>query len=189
MLLDIHVEQSDADWRVKLQGHAGTIPMPMRKDPMAAAAEAITWMEQRCGGGSYQGVKPPVAAAENLMCTTGSVGLWPNAFNVVPGQANFTLDVRSKNDEVWKSAIGDTRARIEEICRRRGLACEVQHKNSVNAVHSDEGLLTQLKAAITDSQEVSQPITLSPPPHHEFVATLVEVAQQWDSSSTHTVTA
>ena len=78
-----------------LQGHAGTIPMPMRKDPMAAASEIISWVEKRCGGGSYPnpGNKAP-SPEDALMCTTGSITLWPNAFNVVPGSANFSLDIR-----------------------------------------------------------------------------------------------
>ena len=36
-----------------LQGHAGTVPMPLRRDPLAAAAEAIAMIEHRCGGGRY----------------------------------------------------------------------------------------------------------------------------------------
>ena len=78
-----------------VQGHAGTIPMPMRKDPMAAASEIISWVERRCGGGSYPepGVIAP-SPEDALMCTTGSITLWPNAFNVVPGSANFSLDIR-----------------------------------------------------------------------------------------------
>lgn len=77
-----------------LQGHAGTVPMNMRKDPMAAAAEIIHWIEKRCGGGRFARVVEGVQAEDNLMCTTGNINLWPNAFNVIPGSANFTLDIR-----------------------------------------------------------------------------------------------
>jgi hypothetical protein len=66
----------------------------MRKDPMAAASEIISWMEKRCGGGSYPDSLRGLSDDDNLMCTTGSITLWPNAFNVVPGSANFSLDVR-----------------------------------------------------------------------------------------------
>lgn len=61
---------------------------------MAAASEIISWMERRCGGGSYPHPGGTPAAEDALMCTTGSITLWPNAFNVVPGSANFSLDVR-----------------------------------------------------------------------------------------------
>lgn len=49
----------------------------------------------------------------------------------------------------------DARKEVETVCKRRGMTCEVQQKNSVNAVYSDEGLLEQLLVAIKDSQDVS----------------------------------
>lgn len=44
-----------------LQGHAGTVPMKLRKDPMAAAAEIIAHMETMCNGGAHEG--PPARCA------------------------------------------------------------------------------------------------------------------------------
>ena len=35
------------------QGHAGTVPMALRADPLAGAAEAVAAIERRCGGGRY----------------------------------------------------------------------------------------------------------------------------------------
>lgn len=61
---------------------------------MAAAAEVISWVEKRCGGGRYPSSSGNVDPEDNLMCTTGNINLWPNAFNVIPGSANFTLDIR-----------------------------------------------------------------------------------------------
>ena len=65
---------------------------------MAAAAEVIAWMEKRCGGGSYPQPATNVFPEDNLVCTTGSISLWPNTFNVVPGSANFTLDIRQASE-------------------------------------------------------------------------------------------
>ena len=70
--------------------------MGMRRDPMAAAAEVIHWIEKRCGGGKYGTDGSTVDGKDNLMCTTGNINLWPNAFNVIPGSANFTLDIRQE---------------------------------------------------------------------------------------------
>ena len=36
------------------QGHAGTVPMALRADPLAGAAEAVAAIERRCGGGRYE---------------------------------------------------------------------------------------------------------------------------------------
>jgi allantoate deiminase len=35
------------------QGHAGTVPMNLRRDALAGAAEAMVLMEQRCRGAAW----------------------------------------------------------------------------------------------------------------------------------------
>ena len=50
------------------QGHAGTVPMRLRKDAAAAVAEAIVWIERHCGGGPQQ----PAAAAPVEGANTGA---------------------------------------------------------------------------------------------------------------------
>ena len=76
------------------QGHAGTVPMSMRQDPMAAAAELIVVMESLCkhpeeylsydGHCSDSSVK---SLSSSLVCTVGEISTWPSASNVIPGQA------------------------------------------------------------------------------------------------------
>ena len=38
-----------------LQGHAGTVPMRIRRDPMAASAEIMAQLEHICNGGNRTG--------------------------------------------------------------------------------------------------------------------------------------
>ena len=81
--------------------------MKVRQDAMTAVAEAVVWIERRCGGGAYPDVhNPPTAginaeaeavedsADDSLVCTTGSLSLWPGASNVIAGAANFSVDIR-----------------------------------------------------------------------------------------------
>lgn len=72
--------------------------MKLRQDAAAAAAEAVVWIEQHCGGGAYNdtGVGGTELAGrdESLVCTTGSLVLWPGASNVIAGAANFSIDIR-----------------------------------------------------------------------------------------------
>lgn len=75
------------------QGHAGTVPMAMRRDPMAAAAESIVAIEGICNElGSGKG-SPQVEAMANdsigLVCTVGDLKVWPGASNVIPGQVGI----------------------------------------------------------------------------------------------------
>jgi hypothetical protein len=54
--------------------------MKIRKDSVAGAAEAISWMERRCGGGQYEEPHPAAANltdGDMLVCTTGVISIWP----------------------------------------------------------------------------------------------------------------
>jgi allantoate deiminase len=87
--------------------HAGTTPMPLRRDALAAAAEWISAVEayaQETGG---------------LVATVGTIAVEPNAGNVVPGVARLALDVRHANDAVRLTAVSALAARAEAIAARR----------------------------------------------------------------------
>ena len=60
---------------------------------------------------------------------------------------------RSKDDEVWQAVTAEVLAQVDEICRRRGMACEVVQKTAAGAVHSDSDLLNKLRSAIAASQQ------------------------------------
>lgn len=91
------------------QGHAGTVPMSMRQDPMPAAAEAIVLLESLCKRPedflSYDGHCKSISLkslSSSLVCTVGEITTWPSASNVIPGQArsgyleNSDFDSKSK---------------------------------------------------------------------------------------------
>lgn len=82
------------------QGHAGTVPMSMRQDPMAAAAELIVVLECLCKHPKdylfYDGDSDATtleSLSSSLVCTVGEISTWPGASNVIPGQArNFSFN-------------------------------------------------------------------------------------------------
>ena len=82
------------------QGHAGTVPMSMRQDAMAAAAELIVLLESVCKNPkdflSYDGHCNDISLeslSSSLVCTVGEISTWPSASNVIPGQVRtFTYD-------------------------------------------------------------------------------------------------
>ena len=91
-------------------GHAGTTPMHLRADAIAAAAEWITAVEQLAH------------AVEGLVATVGKVEAKPGAVNVIAGEARLTLDVRHRANEVRARAVQDLLQCAEVIATRRGLA-------------------------------------------------------------------
>nr|CAD1834537.1 unnamed protein product [Ananas comosus var. bracteatus] len=86
-----------------VQGHAGTVPMPLRQDPMAAAAELIVTLESLCRKPekflTYDNECGRVTkeSLAGLVCTVGELSCWPSASNV-----NFTVDIRVIDDKARK---------------------------------------------------------------------------------------
>jgi allantoate deiminase len=103
-----------------MAGHAGTVPMPLRRDALAGAAECIVEIEEFC--------KTDQAG---LVGTVGYVHALPGATNVIPGKAGFTIDIRAPSDAHRKLAVTDIVRQIENIAKRRKLALQldVTHEN------------------------------------------------------------
>ncbi|XP_016475827.1 allantoate deiminase 2 [Nicotiana tabacum] len=136
------------------QGHAGTVPMNMRQDPMVAAAELIVFLESLCKQPDYylsydgQCASSTVESlAGSLVCTVGEISSWPSASNVIPGQVTFTVDVRAMDDTGREAIIYEFSNRLYHMCDRRSVFCNVERKHDANAVVCDPGLSTELKSA------------------------------------------
>jgi allantoate deiminase len=103
-----------------MAGHAGTVPMALRRDALAGAAECIGVIEQFCrtdeGG---------------LVGTVGHIQARPGATNVIPGEVSFTIDIRAPADLHRKRAVAEVVRQIEAIAKRRQLALQldVTHEN------------------------------------------------------------
>ena len=90
------------------QGHAGTVPMSMRQDPMAAVAELIVLLEIACKNPkdflSYDGHCNDISLESlfsSLVCTVGDISTWPSASNVIPGQVRtFIYDYADIDNKV-----------------------------------------------------------------------------------------
>jgi len=103
-----------------MAGHAGTVPMLLRRDALAAAAECIVEIEELCK-----------TDEDGLLGTVGYIHAMPGATNVILGQVAFTIDLRAPSDAHRKLAVADIVRRIEAIARRRKLALQldVTHEN------------------------------------------------------------
>ena len=95
-----------------MAGHAGTVPMNLRQDTLAAAAECVLEVER-------------IAQRESdLVGTVGRLETIPGAINVIPGEVRFTLDIRAPHDAVRARAVHDILAAIEAVCARRKVRME-----------------------------------------------------------------
>ncbi len=90
-------------------GHAGTVPMEMRRDALCAASEFITAVEQYA------------RSQAGLVATIGQLSVYPDASNVIPGQVTLSLDVRHQSNQIREQA----NQHLEKKARAIGLAREV----------------------------------------------------------------
>ncbi|VFQ71948.1 unnamed protein product [Cuscuta campestris] len=136
------------------QGHAGTVPMNMRQDPMVASAELILLLENLCRRPesylSYDDQCPSStvkALAGSLVCTVGEISTWPSASNVIPGEVKFTVDIRAMDDTGREAIIYEFSKRMHQLCDQRNVYCLIERKHDANAVLCDPELSSQLKSA------------------------------------------
>jgi allantoate deiminase len=118
--------------------HAGTTPMSLRRDALAAAAEWIGAVERE-------------AHAESAaVATVGRLEVSPGAANVIPGIAKATLDVRHANDEVRHELVARLLRCAEEIAARRRLTISAEQRVDQAAVAMDSVLVDSLACAVAD---------------------------------------
>jgi allantoate deiminase len=84
-------------------GHAGTVPMSLRRDALCAAAEFVLAVEAMAHG------------LPGLVATVGQVSVQPGASNVIPGQVTLSVDVRHQDDAVREQACRQLEERTREI--------------------------------------------------------------------------
>lgn len=116
--------------------HAGTAPMHLRRDALAAAAEWITTVETLA------------QHTEGLAATVGKITAEPNVGNVVPGVVRVSLDVRHARDSARNAAVDQLLAVANSIAERRKLILECTGQLKQPAVSMDERLTAWLGTAI-----------------------------------------
>ena len=120
-----------------IAGHAGTVPMALRRDAAAAAAEVVLTVERRC------------AATPTLVGTVGELYVPGGAINVIPGLCELTLDIRAGDDQTRDAAALDVLAEIKRIAERRGVAIEVQEMSRGDNVPCSPRIQRLLADAVT----------------------------------------
>ena len=117
-------------------GHAGTVPMGLRRDALAAAAECALAVERVARG------MPEVVG------TVGRIEALPGAINVIPGKVRFTLDARAPGDELRERAVAAMRTEFETIAARRDVTIALTPIWEARTAPCSPALQRQFTAAI-----------------------------------------
>ncbi|GBL05232.1 allantoate amidohydrolase [Glaciecola sp. KUL10] len=122
-----------------MAGHAGTVPMANRQDALLGASEMVLAVEQ-------------CAIDYEVVATVGKINNSPNAVNVISGMCEFSLDVRSDNDQRRDAAITEMTAVFENIAKHRALSLEITETHQAPAILCSQSLIRQLGIACVSAQ-------------------------------------
>lgn len=105
-------------WTVKLKGmagHAGSVPMPIRKDALVGAAEIVLALRE---------IATQVEGAPTVG-TVGTMNVFPASRNIIAEEVTFTIDLRDIDIERRNHYEAQLRHKIEGITSRHGLTYSI----------------------------------------------------------------
>ncbi len=137
-------------------GHAGTVPMGLRRDAAAAAAEVVLLVEERC------------SREPGLVGTVGRLAVPGGVTNVVPGAAELSIDLRSGEDALRERAVADVLEGIEAVARERAVAIAVERVHEAPAAPCAGWLVERLEGAV--AAQGIEPLRLPSGAGHDAMA-------------------
>ncbi|WP_316419724.1 Zn-dependent hydrolase [Klebsiella pneumoniae] len=117
--------------------HAGPTPMRLRQDALQVATRIM------------QEVVAIAGRSEEGRGTVGSVQVWPNSRNVVPGEVTFSIDMRNLSDALVDEMDRQLRAFIAEVERESGLQVALKQVSHYPAAPFD----AECQQAIADAAQ------------------------------------
>lgn len=100
---------------IGFESHAGTTPMPLRRDALAALAEVTLAVERIA-----------LDHGPNAVGTMGEAVIAAPSRNVIPGEIAFTMDIRSPDSATLDAIDRDLRAAAGEIAGRRKVEITIE---------------------------------------------------------------
>ncbi len=117
-------------------GHAGTVPMNLRRDALVAAAECITAVERNA------------KAHSEVVGTVGRIEASPGAINVIPGKVVFTVDIRAPKDDLRLACVAAVQRDIGDIGKQRNIDVEIQNLQEFGVTQCAPWLMAQMDRAV-----------------------------------------
>ena len=125
--------------RVTIEGeanHAGTTPMSMRRDAGHVAARAVTFLRDRARNSNT----PTVA-------TVGCMSFEPNAINVIPFRATFTVDLRDPDEGNLQAEEAALAAYLNQVAADEEVSISVERLARSEPVTFDLGIVALVEEA------------------------------------------
>jgi beta-ureidopropionase / N-carbamoyl-L-amino-acid hydrolase len=126
-------------YEIKLVGfesHAGSTPMPRRKDALLGAARIVELVNNTA-----------LANAPLAVGTVGMLNPYPNSRNVIPGEVFLACEFRHPDDGVLSGMDKALRAGVETICKEVGLTFDIKQIFYYAPVAFDQGCVAAVRRA------------------------------------------
>jgi N-carbamoyl-L-amino-acid hydrolase len=124
--------------RITIDGeanHAGTTPMAMRRDAGVAAARVISFIADRAS-----------ASRTRTVATVGTIAFEPNAINVIPARAIFTIDLRDPNEASLRQEEAALAAFLDELAASAGVTVQAESLARFEPVTFDARVVSLIEA-------------------------------------------
>jgi allantoate deiminase len=144
--------------------HAGTTPMHLRRDALAAAARWSAFVERTA------------RATPGAVATVGALQVHPGAANVIAGEAKATLDVRHSDDASRRALTSRLRCAAEKIAASRNVTVVWRPQLDQPAVACDPALTAHLERAVESSANPVHRMTSGAGHDAMILAAIVPVA-------------
>jgi len=115
--------------------HAGTTPMELRRDALAGAARAVLALREEA------------RSRDDMTANVGVISAEPGGFNVVPGTAEMTIDIRSPASVGFAWLEPFVRETLQRIAAEEGLGLELRETHRKQPVALDPELQDRLEEA------------------------------------------
>ncbi|PSC04721.1 Zn-dependent hydrolase [Alsobacter soli] len=116
--------------------HAGTTPMSLRRDAGVAAARVVTFLSDRARASNT----PTVA-------TIGCMRFEPDAINVIPSRATFTVDLRDPDEARLQEEEAALAGYLDKLQDSEGVAISVERLARFQPVTFDYRLVAMIETA------------------------------------------
>lgn len=126
-------------FKVKLSGkadHSGATPMSLRQDALCAAAQIILEVE-----------KTAACSDKTVVGTVGIVNVSPNVMNVIPGQVELGIDIRSIYAEAKKAVTEHIKQCIISVAKERNIETDFEFLTNEEPVTLDQSVINVIEKA------------------------------------------
>ncbi|WP_270180215.1 Zn-dependent hydrolase [Alkalihalobacillus sp. CinArs1] len=135
-------------------GHAGSVPMNLRKDAMVGASEIISKFDRM--------VKEK--GKDTTVGTVGSVQVFPNSRNIIPEKVEFTIDLRDIDLEHRTKLEQELYTIIEDTSTANELSYSIREDTKSNPRYCADWI-KEIMAEEDEKLDLDSPVLMSGPFH------------------------